>query len=388
MVDIRWMCLWPEISAFGVPLRERMDQVVFRSDTVLSDIHLLLSNRDHLMVRLNAAGQPVFVSRFKIFWEGKTQDFDSGSTAAGGKTSGEEGKDEKKGKRGQEEDNLIAKKPLKAPVDEDGDLDVARRPADSVPPELSLRNRARVYPTILSRAEPEAAEDEQGNEEECTRDIITIEHTMATPLEDAGKQVWRGAFFLADFILSQPGLFREATALELGAGTGLTSLAMATVAKRVYCTDVGHDLLTMCQRNITLNKNLLEPKDVDSEFGWSEEEVADLHDNATILFAADVCYDDDLTDSLFRTLYRISSHLRNPGTIYLCLEKRLNFTIRHLDVTCEAYNHFRRCLDDLQDLADGKMKFTVTQVEPNFPQLLQYERVEQLELWKVTTSHL
>ncbi len=41
---------------------------------------------------------------------------------------------------------------------------------------------------------------------------------------------------MADFILSEPAMFRGATVLELGAGTGLTSIVMATTAKRVYCT--------------------------------------------------------------------------------------------------------------------------------------------------------
>lgn len=35
-----------------------MDQVTFRSDTVLSDVHLLLPNASHLMKRLNGVGQP------------------------------------------------------------------------------------------------------------------------------------------------------------------------------------------------------------------------------------------------------------------------------------------------------------------------------------------
>lgn len=88
---------------------------------------------------------------------------------------------------------------------------------------------------------------------------------MATPLEDVGKQVgrsrplpvaltglsqasrclsflvplpqvWRGALFLADYILFQWDLFQGRTVLELGAGTGLTSLVAATVAQTVYCT--------------------------------------------------------------------------------------------------------------------------------------------------------
>lgn len=41
---------------------------------------------------------------------------------------------------------------------------------------------------------------------------------------------------MVDFILSNPDMFRGATVLELGAGTGLTSIVMATIAKTVYCT--------------------------------------------------------------------------------------------------------------------------------------------------------
>jgi len=35
-----------------------------------------------------------------------------------------------------------------------------------------------------------------------------------------------------------------------------------------------------------------------------------------------VFYDDDLTDALFRTLYRITHNLRNSCTVYLAIEKR------------------------------------------------------------------
>lgn len=43
---------------------------------------------------------------------------------------------------------------------------------------------------------------------------------------------------MADFILSDPIMFRGATVLELGAGTGLTSIILATIAKTVYCTGI------------------------------------------------------------------------------------------------------------------------------------------------------
>uniref|UniRef100_A0A3B5MAZ0 Uncharacterized protein n=1 Tax=Xiphophorus couchianus TaxID=32473 RepID=A0A3B5MAZ0_9TELE len=186
-----------------------MDQMTFKHDTVLSDVHMHRPNTHHLMTRLNSAGQPGYALLFKcIHVEQTTQ---------------------------------------------------------------------------------------------MTKYCLT-EHTMATPLEDVGKQVWRGALLLADFILSEKDTFSGATVLELGAGTGLTSIVMATTAKTVYCTDVGEDLLRLCHRNVFLNQHMTKPADADLEFSWTEEEVADLYDNAAFIIATDVCYDDDLTDGLFRTL--------------------------------------------------------------------------------------
>ncbi|XP_073799744.1 methyltransferase-like protein 22 isoform X3 [Danio rerio] len=328
-----------------------MDQVTFRSDTVLSDVHLLLPNTRHLMKRLNGVGQPVFTSKFRIL-----RDID--------------GKDSS--------DDLPVRESSDAsdvPRDEDGDLDVVRRPRDTT------SDRDAVCPIILSQSAATSSDQDEDSdeEEESARDIIIIEHTMATPLEDVGKQIWRGAFLLADFILAQSSMFKGATVLELGAGTGLTSIVMAMVAKTVYCTDVGEDLLNMCQRNVTVNKQHFEPQESEimvRQLDWMADDFCT------------VCYDDDLTDALFRTIYRLSSNMRKPSTAYISIEKRLNFTLQHMDVSCEAYDHFRHCLDQLQQMKDGKMNFKVELVKISFPQFFQYERVEQLELWKVTAERL
>ncbi|XP_050836189.1 methyltransferase-like protein 22 isoform X2 [Serinus canaria] len=289
-------------------------------------------------------------------------------------------------------------------LDEDGDLEVVRRPRSASDLQAEDLLRDIVCPVILMKGKEDAFEDE---EQECTcSDVVKIEHTMATPLEDVGKQVWRAAFLLADYILFQRDTFRGCSVLELGGGTGITSIIMGTVAKRVYCTDVGEDLLAMCEQNVALNKHLLEPgggeikvKEVDwlkdefctdpeAPYSWSEEEIADLLDHCSVIMAADVFYDDDLTDALFRTLYRITHNLRNSCTVYLALEKRLNFTLRHMDITCEAYSHFRNTLNDLENLQDGKMKYTVEPIKADFCQFLVYERIEQLELWKIMAEHL
>lgn len=383
-----------------------MDQITFHYDTVLSEVHMLLPSVQHLMTRLNGVGQPVFLSKFKILGEKHNNDQGKGKIkedqckdpeASGGNsktdTHGEDAKESG-------EENVV---PF---LDEDGDFDIMHRPRKN-PLEASVRDL--VCPVILKQSSPILEQEEEntdGEEDQCLKDVIRIEHTMATPLEDVGKQVWRGAFFLADFILSDPLMFRGATVLELGAGTGLTSIIMATIAKTVYCTDVGEDLLGMCKRNVALNKHKLEPAggevkvrkldwlehdlctDADTEFSWTEEEVADLHNNTSFIIAADVCYDDDLTDGLFRTIYQLCSNFNHTCTIFFSIEKRMNFTLRHMDISCEAYHHFRHCLSQLKDLVDGRCRFSMEQLPSNFAQFLLYERIEQLELWKVTATPL
>lgn len=383
-----------------------MDNITFHHDTVLSDIHLLLPNARRLMTRLNNVGQPVFISKFKILSDTEKWDNCDGvrdlkeTEKHEDKGTDEEKRPEDTQREDTEKDGEGGVEPV---LDEDGDLDVTHRPKR----DCGEISRESVCPVILHQSESVLGyEEEEEEDEKNSKDIIKIEHTMATPLEDVGKQVWRGAFLLADFILSEPTLFSGATVLELGAGTGVTSIVMSTIPKTVYCTDVGVDLLSMCERNVELNRHLKEPAggdvkvrqldwlqhdlctDADEEFSWTEEEVADMFDNTRFIIAADVCYDDELTDGLFRTLYKLCSSFNHRCTVYISIEKRMNFTLRHLDVSCEAYDHFRHCLSQLQDLQDGCCSFTVTQLQTDFAQFLLYERIEHLELWKVTCDPL
>ncbi|XP_039100279.1 methyltransferase-like protein 22 isoform X3 [Hyaena hyaena] len=384
-----------------------MDEVTFKSDTVLSDVHLYTPNHRHLMVRLNGMGQPVFLSQFKLLW---TRDAQTDSGAAGGGHSavpaeemptpgpGSAGCPRGSGCGADGADTTSRAGPG-AQLDEDGDLDVERRPRAVSDPEPAGPPRDKVHPMILTQEEEDTLADGAG--EGRPQDIIRIEHTMATPLEDVGKQVWRGALLLADYILFQRDLFQGSTVLELGAGTGLASIVAATVARTVYCTDVGADLLAMCQRNIALNGHLtaagggvIKVKELDwlqddlctdpeVPFSWSQEDISDLYSHTTILLAAEVFYDDDLTDALFTTLSRLAHKLKNACTAILSVEKRLNFTLRHLEVTCEAYEHFRSWLQRLERREAGRLRFTVEPVEASFPQLLAYERTRQLELWRI-----
>ncbi|XP_024409115.2 methyltransferase-like protein 22 isoform X3 [Desmodus rotundus] len=389
-----------------------MDEATFKSDTVLSDVHLYTPNQRHLMVRLNSTGQPVFLSHFKLVWSQDSQ-IDSGTeggdyrdvpteetlagTGSPGSPPGSSCSSE--GFPLQASSDATGQEGAGAQLDEDGDLDVVRRPRAASDPEPAWCPRDKVHPMVLTQEEDDILGD--GTQENSTYDIIRIEHTMATPLDDVGKQVWRGALFLADYILFQWDLFQGRTMLELGAGTGFTSIIAATVAQTVYCTDVGADLLAMCQRNIALNSHLTASggsvvkvreldwlkdnlcTDPEVPFSWSEEDISDLYNHTTIMLAAEVFYDDDLTDALFKTLFRLAHKLKNACTAILSVEKRLNFTLSHLDVTCEAYDHFRSSLHQLEKHRDGQLRFTVEPVEASFPQHLVYKRIRQLELWKI-----
>ncbi|KAM6250324.1 methyltransferase-like protein 22 isoform 2-T3 [Porphyrio hochstetteri] len=369
--------------------QKEMDNPTFKSDTVLSDVHLHCPSKRHLMVRLNAVGQPVFLSYFRLLWnteDSASQKHVEGATA--GREQQDSGADEPcdKERNNLKKERELSSEGLEARLDDDGDLEVVRRPRSASDLEAEDLLRDRVYPVILMKGKEDAFEDEE--QEYACSDVVKIEHTMATPLEDVGKQVWRAAFLLADYILFKRDTFRSCSVLELGGGTGITSIIMGTAARRVYCTDVGEDLLAMCEQNVALNRHLMEPGNPEAPYSWSEEEIADLHDHCTVIMAADVFYDDDLTDALFRTLYRITHNLRNSCTVYLAVEKRLNFTLRHMDVTCEAYSHFRNNLNDLENLQDRKMKYTVEPIKLDFCQFLVYERIEQLELWKIIAEEL
>lgn len=370
-----------------------MDEVTFKSDTVLSDVHLYTPNHRHLMVRLNGEGQPVFLSQFRLLWS-KAVCSDSGGDAeepppTSAPTDGAP----------QARADLSDQDGPGAQLDADGDLDVMRRPRAASDPDPTGRPRNKVHPTIL-RQEGDGPRGEDPHKS-TPHSLIQIEHTMATPLEDVGKQVWRGALLLADYVLSQRDLFQGCTVLELGAGMGLVSIVAATVASTVYCTDVGADLLAMCQRNIILNNPLTTPTggvvkvrtldwmedelctDPAVPFSWSEEDISDLYSHTTVLLAAEVFYDDELTDAVFRTLGRLAGRLRHACTAILSVEKRLNFTLKHLDVTCEAYDHFRAALRELETRARGPLRFTVQPLDTTFPQRLVYERLPQLELWRI-----
>lgn len=112
---------------------------------------------------------------------------------------------------------------------------------------------------------------------------LFLEHKKSTVLSEVGLQVWRGAFLLNDFILSNRNKFSNKKILELGSGVGLTSILASTYAKRVICTGLWKEfssdfielilsfediniggILDLIRRNVELNKsNQRYPKNIE-----------------------------------------------------------------------------------------------------------------------------
>ena len=58
------------------------------------------------------------------------------------------------------------------------------------------------------------------------------ESYLRSSTELVGLQVWRGAFFLADYVLENAGKFRNRNVLELAAGTGMLSVIVGSLRQR------------------------------------------------------------------------------------------------------------------------------------------------------------
>nr|CAB3263770.1 methyltransferase-like protein 22 [Phallusia mammillata] len=226
-------------------------------------------------------------------------------------------------------------------------------------------------------------------------DVIGVYHNMATTLNNVGCQLWRGALLMCDFIHHNCEMFRNKNVLELGSGIGLTGIVAAQYAHQVICTDSQKTALDICQSNIEENSRFCKCTVKVTKLDWfrmTESSVskflqANLSNQYPVtILVCDCVYDNALTDALFRTLYFIATSmtLRNAVTIYISLEKRLNFTMQEFDVTCKEYSHFQDCLSELGKCDE---RFEIKQIPcSDFRQFFEYDRVVYLELWEIKYS--
>ncbi|XP_052159754.1 uncharacterized protein LOC127777234 isoform X1 [Oryza glaberrima] len=246
--------------------------------------------------------------------------------------------------------------------------------------------------------------------------VLTVQHGITSSLRSVGLQVWKAALLLTDFVLHKSftsSEFNGVTAIEIGAGTGLVGLALARVAKKIFITDRGSDILDNCLANVQLNSSMLkfdeakacvreldwkmswpppvfkcDSSDPSSKYLWYTSEI-EAAEKATTLFAADVIYSDDLTDLFFSIAKKLMSHGAEK-VLYLTLEKRYNFSMDELDVVANGYKHFRSFFtvqDESGALDDNSCRpdFVGEQMDlAEVPQYIrEYDRGKDLEMWKI-----
>ncbi|CAH8337052.1 unnamed protein product [Eruca vesicaria subsp. sativa] len=226
---------------------------------------------------------------------------------------------------------------------------------------------------------------------------VTIQHCVTSTLPHVGLQVWKAQLLLSDFVLHNMSLLSDVVCLELGAGTGLLGILLARVAKTVFLTDHGDEILSNCVRNVEMNSSLFHPQAVvnvrdlnwmsdwpvedDSKpYRWSLQDFEQVK-SASFIFAADVIYSDDLTIALFSMLKRVMS-LGCDKVLYLGLEKRYNFSLDDLNVVANGYACFRRHIkeDGPCDKSFVGKRIDVKQI-PQYTK--DYDRGEDIELWEI-----
>lgn len=220
--------------------------------------------------------------------------------------------------------------------------------------------------------------------------VVLIEHQSATTLDLVGEQVWRGALFLADFILHHPEIFKNANILELASGVGLTSIVAGMLAKKVVITDVDRgDILTLIDRNVERNRELMKAeilvKEIDFYDHATIDETYESLKDISVIMAADTIYHNQLTDQFFRTILRLMSEPPNK-TMYVALEKRFVFTIEDMDTVAPCYDYFLDRIDWLRCQNLSTIDWTIEEVPIDFKQYFIYEKTRHLVLWKIAAE--
>jgi predicted nicotinamide N-methyase len=206
-------------------------------------------------------------------------------------------------------------------------------------------------------------------------DTVIIEHDMATPLATVGRQVWRGSLLLADYVLHNHQQMKGMKILELGSGTGLTSIIAALCGASVTSTDIpDQSILNRIISNLKLNKALL------SQTNSVKVKALDLKvDNCDAAYdyilAGDLVYDDSITDALVTFIGKALAVYKE--TVFLVsLEKIYVFTVKDLDTVAPAHQHF---ITKLQE--EAHVNFT--DLNTRFRQYFCYDRTKDMVLIEI-----
>lgn len=257
--------------------------------------------------------------------------------------------------------------------------------------------------------------------------ILTIEHLSSTTVENVGYQVWKGCFLMIDYLIYQHKAIVDTVVIELGAGCGVCGVALSLLSHKCsfitdYTVELTHLINDNIQRNAHLmNKNTwnnsncsndirvrkLDWMDLDSQYPitpvsprvdsvryyWTEDDICMLQHPNRLFIAADVIYDDMLTEAFF---LKLSQLIRLEEKLILTIEKRFNYSLASQSVCATGYNLFLaivNSIDNQQYKQNEQVQFskfikhfTGKKLDTtSIPQYMKcYERNSDLEIWEIT----
>jgi predicted nicotinamide N-methyase len=238
---------------------------------------------------------------------------------------------------------------------------------------------------------------------------ITIRHKIKTSLERVGEQLWRGSFILSDYLISQRNKLHDCIAFELGSGVGFLSIVASLLPfQSVYSTDYYKGIVNLAISNIESNSHLfaldssserspIYPRVLDwfegfsrsnlLEFdGWNALDKINLDSTKVLWLAADVIYDEHITEAFFVTLSRL---MKTEERLWLSVEKRFNFVVEEVSSIAHGYNRFieyversRECVYTMDNI-ERRRRFSGRRISLLVPQYLEYDRTKDIELWEI-----
>ncbi|KAL7752262.1 Methyltransferase-like protein 22 [Sorochytrium milnesiophthora] len=267
-----------------------------------------------------------------------------------------------------------------------------------------------------------------------TQDIVALQiwHCNATPPSLLGTQIWSASFTLASYLLAhrqtlvtgkrvlELGAVTERV-LELGAGTGFLSAVCRIIGCRhIIATDGGpqvDQLLNLCEQNMEnvaaqLSRDVslgafsvrkldwLDDLDDDDSVDNTKQWMHDEYRNLDVIIAADVIYDDFLTDAFLHKAMYLLLNVCPGAALLLAMEKRYNFvvgeerpTARAFAYLCERINKWYRhrlTIERVRVTAapseddDATIEFDSSTDDDELPRLVVEEGSRrQVELWKI-----
>lgn len=155
------------------------------------------------------------------------------------------------------------------------------------------------------------------------KNIVTLKTILNH--NQVGLKVWSAAFYLTELLIrNSKGIFiKDTTVLELGSGTGITSLILSSggldnknLPNKICMTDFHDNVIELLNENITINiqnwnnnEFQLEVKKLD----WrDQEDIIEISNyNPSFVYAADCTYSPDICGPLIDTFEKILCKPRN-----------------------------------------------------------------------------